>query len=127
MAKNFVSRGVTMDYKNSGTEVIPAGTVVPLAGMIGIAETDIAPGKVGVLLTEGVFRLPKGSSSTFTQGVSVVWDEDSGTVAVPTSSASAGQSEESQAASQTDSPPPAGIVWADAGSGVASVLVKLNA
>ena len=125
MAKNIVSRGVTMDYRNTGSSVVLAGSVVALPGMIGIAETDIPPGKAGALLTEGVARLPKASADTFTQGAPVAWDDEGGKVVAATATATApdGQTE----AVQTASNPPAGIVWADAGSGVTVVQVKLNA
>lgn len=129
MAKNFVSRGVTLDYKNSGSTVIAAGSVVAFSGMIGIAETDIPPGSVGALLTEGVVLLPKGNTDAFTQGEAVAWSDGDGKVVSmsATASAPAGQTEGEQAASATTSNPPAGIVWADAGSGTTVVQIKLNA
>ena len=118
MAKNIVCRGVTMDYKNGGSAVIMAGSVVALSGMIGIAETDILPGKVGALLTEGVAKLPKASADTFTQGMAVAWDADAEKVA-----AVAAQGGDAGGAASN---PPAGIVWADAGNGTTAVQVKIN-
>lgn len=130
MAKNYVCRGVTMDYKNGGSAVIMAGSVVPLPGMIGVAETDIPPGKVGALLTEGVVRLPKASADTFAQGMAVAWDAETGKVAAVTATDSTpkqqGQEGETGGTSTPASNPPAGIVWADAGSGTTAVQVKLN-
>lgn len=70
----YIQRGETLDYKNSGTEVIPADTVVAVGTRIGIAGCDIKPGEIGSLHMAGVFRIPKSGEGAIEMGTAVSFD-----------------------------------------------------
>ncbi len=113
MAKNYVCDGKVMDYQNAGASMIASGAVVPMAAMIGIAETNIAPGKVGAVSIVGVFSLPKktGSGAALTAGGGAWWDGTNKQIV----------------GAAADGLIPAGKVFADAGDSAASVRIKINA
>ena len=111
MSKNFVCHGRTLDFKSTESALVPSGSVVALETMIGVAETDLQPGKAGVLNVEGVFRLPTESTADLKLGADCFWDTDKKQI-VSAAAATA---------------VPAGTVWAAAGNGTTIAQIKINA
>lgn len=110
MASNLIQSGKTVDYKNTGTDPILSGSVVLMGKMVGVAVTDIAPGKTGAVQVEEVFKLPKKAADAFSIGDVVYW--------------SAADSEMVKAATGNTA---AGKAFAEAPANSATVNVKLNA
>lgn len=103
----FWQRGEALDYVNETDALIESGTIIELEDKIGVAACDIAPGSVGSVHVEGVFKFGKGSSA-LTQGAAVTITN--GTAAV------AGSGDTVH-----------GYVAAPAAAGDTTVLVKINA
>lgn len=57
--KNYIEAGNTMDWHNSTAKDVVSGQIVAVKDTFGIASAKIAAGEAGVLLTAGVFELPK--------------------------------------------------------------------
>lgn len=76
--RNYVSDGKTINFTNTTGSPIPNGAVVPLADILGIAQSDIAIGDAGVLHLQGVFELPKVSGAVFAVGEKLLWDASAG-------------------------------------------------
>lgn len=72
--KNFVQRGVEMDYANSSGSQINSGDVVPLGSGIGVATVDIPDQTTGAIVLEGVVQLAKATSESWAQGDKIFWD-----------------------------------------------------
>ncbi len=70
----FWQRGEALDYTNTGTKTIEANTIISFGGHIGIAGTDILPGKVGSLHVTGVFEMPKTATGAVEMGTDVYYD-----------------------------------------------------
>lgn len=70
----YWQRGETLDYKNTGTAIIEANTVVIFGNRIGVAGTDILPGEVGSLHVTGVFEMTKTASGAVEMGTDVYFD-----------------------------------------------------
>ena len=66
----FWQRGESLDYVNRTDELIESGTIIALGSKIGVAACEIAPGAVGSVHVEGVFKFAKGSGA-LAQGVAV--------------------------------------------------------
>lgn len=71
----YWQRGESLDYVNSTDAVIPANTVLKLAGRIGIAGTSINPGEKGSLHVTGVYEIPKTSENEIAMGTTVYFDD----------------------------------------------------
>lgn len=71
---SYWQRGETLDYVNTGSSTIEANTVVALTGRVGIAGTDIAPGKKGDVHVSGIFEFDKTGTAEITIGQSVYFD-----------------------------------------------------
>ena len=102
----WYQRGEALDYKNTGDTLIEAGTIITIGERIGIAGGDIAPGAVGAIHVEGVFKFAKGTDAltigtpvTITDGTAAAAESGSGN----------------------------GYVAADAEAADSTVLVKINA
>lgn len=111
MAKaSYWQRGETLDFTNDavGAVKIEANTIVALAGMIGVAGTDIAVGEKGSLHVSGVYEMPKTSTNAIAQGVPVFWD-------------GSGITEDANSGSNT----PAGYSAAASEASAKTILVKL--
>lgn len=102
----FWQRGEALDYVNETDALIESGTIIELEDKIGVAACDIAPGSVGSVHVEGVFKFGKGSSA-LTQGTAVTITD--GVAAAAESGAGHG------------------YVAAPAAAGDTTVLVKINA
>jgi predicted RecA/RadA family phage recombinase len=61
MKTTYWQAGNTLDYKNTGSVLIAAGSVVALSNRIGIAGTDIEPNRVGSVHVVGVFEMSKAA------------------------------------------------------------------
>lgn len=53
---------------------ISVNDVVVVGSLIGVAATNIANGKTGTILVEGVFTLPKVTGTAMPEGTKVTWD-----------------------------------------------------
>lgn len=77
--------GAKIDYINSTESKIEANTVVALGNRIGVIGTDIEPGALGSVITEGVFILDKtDSTEAITLGDAVYFDGEGITAAAQT-------------------------------------------
>ena len=72
MIARYVQKGEAIDYRPS--ENVPAGTIVPFAGFVGITRLDIRAGELGALAVSGVFETPKADEA-IDVGDPVSWDE----------------------------------------------------
>lgn len=70
----YWQRGETLDYTNTGTEMIEANTVVVFGNRIGVAGTDIAPSETGSLHVTGIFEMAKTSDGAVEMGSNVYFD-----------------------------------------------------
>lgn len=70
--KNFVARGERVTITAGAN--IASGAGVLVGSLFGVAETDIANGAQGAIVTEGVFDLPKAPSQAWTVGALIYWD-----------------------------------------------------
>lgn len=102
----YWQRGESLDYRNTTTKTIEAGTVVTLKSRIGVIGGDIIPGEMGTVHMTGVFEFPKADTNEIPMGTLVYYDGTGIT-------ATAG----------TDTP--AGYAAADAAAGENSINVKL--
>lgn len=72
-----VSDGKSIPHTPVGA--ITAGDVVLQVDLIGIADVDIAAGALGSLSVQGVYELPKESTTeVFAVGTVLYWDETPG-------------------------------------------------
>ena len=70
----YYQRGETLDYTNTGTSVIEAGTILAIGKRIGVAATLIQPKTLGTVDVVGVFAMPKTSANAITMGTPVYFD-----------------------------------------------------
>jgi len=70
MATNQVNNGVTVAYTASAD--ISSGELVSLgSGLVGIAVDDIANTATGVVMLQGRFTVPKGSTAAIARGAAL--------------------------------------------------------
>lgn len=86
---SYWQRGETIDYVNSGTEIIEANTIIVLGSRIGVIGTDILPGGKGSLHVTGVFGMPKASGE-IAAGVDVYYSAESGEISAAEGGVKAG-------------------------------------
>jgi predicted RecA/RadA family phage recombinase len=110
MAKNYVQEGNVLDYTNTSGATILSGSAVLIGKRLAVALGDIEPNGKGQLAVSGVFALPRLNTDDTKIGEELYWD------------AAASHLTESAAGNTK-----AGYAAADAGAGVATVAVKLNA
>ncbi len=72
MANNKIQEGDVLDHL--ATADISSGDVVEMDSLVGIAASDILDTKVGAVIVEGVFELPKNAAQAFAQGEILYWD-----------------------------------------------------
>ena len=60
----YWQRGETLDYKNTGSSVIEANTIIVFGSKIGIAGMEINPGETGSLHISGTFDKTAGNITT---------------------------------------------------------------
>lgn len=117
MAKNHIQPGKNITYSNSGS-LIASGQPVLINDLFGVALVDIATGGVGEVATEQVYALPKVSGG-MNPGQIVYWD--------PAGNPVGGVAGSGALTTTPGALKRAGIVWAAAVAGDATVAVKLNA
>ncbi len=116
MKATYWQPGAKIDFANATENKIEANTVVTLGSRIGVVGTDIEPGAVGSVITEGVFILDKTSSSTVVALGDALYFDGTGI----TKDASATVDEE------TVNNTPAGWAIKASASGDATVYVKIG-
>ena len=76
----YWERGESIDYLNTGTDLIKFGDVVELGtGHVGVAGCDIGVGETGSLHVIGAYWLPSGGAA-FAVGDEAFWDAAAGQV-----------------------------------------------
>ena len=71
--KNYIQQGDAIDIvAPSGGTV--SGLVYVIGSLIGVASVTAVEAAPLVLVTEGVFELPKGSTQVWTLGAKIYWD-----------------------------------------------------
>lgn len=113
----YHQRGETLDYTNTGSSAIEAGTILAIGKRIGVAATPIQPEALGAVDVVGVFTMPKTSTNAITMGTPVYFDGTGITEAADNGEASTGKKEHVLA----------GYAVADAAAGDTEILVKINA
>lgn len=68
----FYSKGEAIDYRPE--TAVAAGEIVVQGKLVGIARLDIPAGTLGSLAVCGVFKVTKGSTTTFAAGAEVYFD-----------------------------------------------------
>ncbi len=66
------SEGDKFDYTPSGA--VAAGDVVDFGNVVGIAEHDIPANTKGAVDIVGIWKVPKKTGETWTQGQELCWD-----------------------------------------------------
>ena len=110
MAKNYVQEGDVFDYANASGSTIISGTPVLIGARLGVALADIANGATGSVQVEGVFTIAKLGTDNVAAGALLYWDNTNKRLTATASGNTL-----------------AGFAVAAAGSGVASVNIKINA
>ncbi len=112
----YWQRGESLDYTNNTDTTIEANTVVALVGRVGIAGTDILPGKMGDLHICGVFEFTKTGTAALDIGQTVYFDGTGITDAA----------DNGKTSTEKVAYTPAGFVAQAAGTSDAKVLVKIG-
>ncbi len=76
--KNYIEAGNTLDWTNSTTADVSSGDLVVVGDLVGVASGNIAAGGEGVLLTAGVFEIPKDTTE-IAQGKTVYFSSGKAT------------------------------------------------
>ena len=105
----YWQRGETLDYKNTGSSVIEANTIIVFGSKIGIAGMEINPGETGSLHISGTFEFPKATGA-IAAGADVYFDKTAGNITTT-----------------ADSNTKSGFTVAAAAESDTKVLVKINA
>ena len=71
--KNFIQPGANIDF--TAGAAYTSGQGLKIEDLFGVVAGDVASGDKGVLVTEGVFELPKRAAAAMNQGAKVDWDE----------------------------------------------------
>jgi predicted RecA/RadA family phage recombinase len=110
MSAPYVQKGDVLDY-TAGGSAVSAGGVVVIGSFVGVAPRPIPANTLGVVAVEGVHAMPKPSSGsgsqTITAGSLVYWNATSGIATTVTGTK-------------------AGYAVAEAVTGSAAVMVKLE-
>lgn len=72
---NYVQRGESIDFKNTGVALIKANEVVEIETRIGVAGSDIPVGFVGALHVIGVFDIPATPTEVYKVGQAVYFKD----------------------------------------------------
>lgn len=95
----YWQRGESLDYVNSGSNVIEANTIISLGTRIGIVGTNINPGEKGSVHVTGVYEITKSVSEAITMGTAVYFN---GTGITTTASGATPAGYAAQAAGEDD-------------------------
>ncbi len=71
MQARFIHDGKSIDFLSE--TAVPAGTIVALGDLLGIAKLDLQAGRLGALHVVGVYDVVKGDAA-ITLGAKVYWD-----------------------------------------------------
>ena len=75
MAK-FIQELDRVDFKNTTTEMIEVGDIVPIGKMHGVAITNIGPNSIGAVKVTGSFEVSALTSDSCAVGDPVYCDKD---------------------------------------------------
>ena len=92
----FCQRGETLDYKNATNQTSPAGSILEIGTIIGVAAADIEPGAIGAVHVTGVFEMPKTDETEIAMGAAVYFDGEG----ITTSATAPETTEETPAAAE---------------------------
>ena len=103
MKATYWQPGNKIDYINTTEAKIEANTVLSLGTRVGIVGTDIEPGALGSVITEGVFILEKKSAATeIALGAAVYFDGEGIVAAAGESTVPVGWAIKASAANDPD-------------------------
>ena len=105
---NYIQDGTKIDFTAGADTAAGAGVLIGVR--VGVACNAVLNGAVGVAAMSGVFTLPKLSTDVVAIGVLLYWDNTNKRLTVTSSGNTL-----------------AGYAFEAAGSGVATVKIKLNA
>lgn len=74
MAK-FIQELDRVDFKNTTTEMIEVGDIVPIGKMHGVAITNIGPNSIGAVKVTGCFEVAALASDSFAVGDNVYFNK----------------------------------------------------
>ena len=84
MTGTYKIQGNNIPYTNTGETAIPAGTLVIIGTIAGIAACTIEPGATGTVATTGVFTFGKDATD-ITAGAVVYYDDSADAVTITAS------------------------------------------
>jgi predicted RecA/RadA family phage recombinase len=96
---DYVQKGDILDY-TAGGSAVPAGGVVVIGSLVGVAPRPIAANSMGALAVEGVFALPCTTGATGAQGSAILWNAST-SLAETATGAAAGKLAKARAAADT--------------------------
>lgn len=71
----FIQELDRIDFKNTASDMIAVGDIVPVGKMHGVAITDIAPGAIGAVKVTGCFTVDAVVTDAFAVGDVVYFDK----------------------------------------------------
>lgn len=80
MGATYVHEGNAIDYRP--TWDVPAGTVIVLGALVGVARQAIKANQLGSLAVTGVFDFPKSPDDSIPAGAELFWNGNDGIVAM---------------------------------------------
>ena len=72
MSSNYKQEGDVIQYTAAAD--IPAGKVIKIGNILGVALVAIPNGSTGAVATKGVFTVPKVTTAVIAQGDALLWD-----------------------------------------------------
>lgn len=105
--KNYVQDGVNITV--AAPAAVTSGAGVLVGTLFGVASTDAAESAQVVIVTTGVFELPKTSAQAWTVGAALYWDNTNKVV----TTASSGNTLIGKAVAAAANPSATGIVRLD--------------
>lgn len=101
MKATYWQKGESKDYKNSGSTLIEAGTVIALKNRIAVAGTNIKPSELGAIHMVGVFEMAKKTGEAIADGELVYFDSSEMVITTTESDIIAGYAFQSKVTSDT--------------------------
>lgn len=107
--KNYVQMGKTLDFTASAA--ISSGDIVKVGAFVGVALADYANGEDGVMCIDGVYEVAALGTDDISKGDLLYFDESESEMTLSDDSGSNAK---------------AGYAFADSGTGVETVKIKLE-
>lgn len=111
--KNYIQPGNVLPFTPAAD--VTSGSVVVIAGILGIATGDVAANTEGGAQITGVFSVPKVSAAVIANGETLTWDVSAGAF-----------DDNAAVAAIGDITGASAFAWGDYGAGETTMLVKLT-